>query len=103
VVWFGKDRLPRRWRGDLWPRGARRQEPGPAVTALSESGGGAIISLIGNNIKLRGRGIIDGSLCPAHTRNLIAVGGTNISLEGVVVRGFEHLDHSHPHLRARHR
>ncbi len=48
--------------------------------------GGAVISLIGTNIALRGRGIIDGSLCPGHTRNLVEVKGANISLEGVIMR-----------------
>ncbi len=33
-----------------------------------------------------GRGIIDGSLCPGHTRNIISVYGTNVSVEGVVLR-----------------
>ena len=65
-------------------------EPGlknrTSVTAVSESQGGAIFSLMGDNIKLCGRGIIDGSLCPAHTRNIITVCGTNVTLEGVVVR-----------------
>jgi hypothetical protein len=56
------------------------------ITAITELGGGAIFSLVGNNIKLCGRGIIDGSLCPGHTRNILSVCGTNISLEGVVVR-----------------
>lgn len=56
------------------------------ITAVTELGGGAIFSLVGNNIKLCGRGIIDGSLCPGHTRNIISVCGTNISLEGVVLR-----------------
>jgi hypothetical protein len=48
--------------------------------------GGAVISLEGDNIVLRGRGVIDGSLCPRHTRNLIAITGTNVLLEGVVLR-----------------
>ena len=48
--------------------------------------GGAVISLIGTNIALRGKGIIDGSLCPGHTRNLVKVKGANISLEGVIMR-----------------
>jgi hypothetical protein len=47
---------------------------------------GSVISLAGSNITLRGRGIIDGSLCPRHLRNLITVTGTNILLEGVVLR-----------------
>lgn len=46
----------------------------------------AVLALNGNNITLRGRGILDGSLCPRHTRNLISVCGTNITLEGIVVR-----------------
>lgn len=48
--------------------------------------GGAVIYLDGNNIVLRGRGVVDGSLCPFHTRNLIAITGTNVLLEGVVLR-----------------
>lgn len=48
--------------------------------------GGAVISLKGNNIVLRGRGVIDGSLCPFHSRNLLAITGTNVLLEGVVLR-----------------
>lgn len=56
------------------------------ISALTELGGGATISLVGNNIKLCGRGILDGSLCPGHSRNILLVCGTNISLEGVVVR-----------------
>jgi hypothetical protein len=56
------------------------------ITAITESGGGGIFSLMGNNIKLYGRGIIDGSLYPSHARNIISVCGTNISVEGVVLR-----------------
>jgi Glycosyl hydrolases family 28 len=48
--------------------------------------GRAVISLQGNNITLRGRGVIDGSLCPFHTRNLLSITGTNVLLEGVVLR-----------------
>ena len=48
--------------------------------------GGAVISLEGNNIVLRGRGVIDGSLCPLHTRNLLAITGTNVLLEDVILR-----------------
>lgn len=56
------------------------------VTAITELDGGAVFSLVGNDIKLCGRGIIDGSLCPGHTRNLISVSGKNISVEGVILR-----------------
>ena len=56
------------------------------VTAITESQGGGIISLMGNNIKLYGHGIIDGSLCPSHARNILSVCGTNISVEGIVLR-----------------
>lgn len=42
--------------------------------------------LRGENIRLRGRGIIDGSRCTTHARNLVHVEGKNISLEGVILR-----------------
>lgn len=45
------------------------------------------ITLAGSNIKVRGRGIIDGSLCPNLGRNLMCVErGKNISIEGVILR-----------------
>ena len=43
-------------------------------------------SLQGNDITLRGRGILDGSLCPIHTQNLLSVCGTNIVIDGITVR-----------------
>jgi hypothetical protein len=48
--------------------------------------GGPVFLLQGDHITLRGRGIIDGTLCPIHSRNLILVRGRDITLEGVVLR-----------------
>ncbi len=45
-----------------------------------------IFDLRGSNIVLRGRGIIDGSLCPFHSRSILGVHGTNIRVEGVILR-----------------
>lgn len=45
-----------------------------------------VISLIGDNIKVRGRGIIDGSLCETLSTNLLFVNGSNISIEGIILR-----------------
>jgi hypothetical protein len=42
--------------------------------------------LRGTNITFRGRGIVDGSLCATHARNLVAVQGKDITLEGVILR-----------------
>jgi hypothetical protein len=42
--------------------------------------------LKGNHITFRGRGILDGSACPTHARNLLQVQGQDITLEGVVLR-----------------
>ena len=42
--------------------------------------------LRGENITVRGRGIIDGSHCSTHARNLMLVEGANIRIEGVVFR-----------------
>ena len=44
------------------------------------------LELRGTNITLRGRGIIDGGLCPTHARNLLWVQGRDIRIEGVVLR-----------------
>lgn len=45
-----------------------------------------VISLLGDNIKVRGRGIVDGSLCKSLTTNLLFVRGKNISIEGIILR-----------------
>lgn len=45
-----------------------------------------VISLIGDNIKVRGRGIVDGSLCSTLTTHLLSVNGNNISVEGITLR-----------------
>ena len=44
------------------------------------------IQLHGQGITLRGRGILDGSACPHHARNLLAVEGSDIRLEGIILR-----------------
>jgi hypothetical protein len=51
-----------------------------------ERGGAPIFYLHGSNITLRGRGIIDGSLCPYHSRSILLVNGTNIRIEGIILR-----------------
>ncbi|MGA2497013.1 MAG: glycosyl hydrolase family 28 protein [Tepidisphaeraceae bacterium] len=48
--------------------------------------GGPVFSLHGKNIVLRGRGIIDGSLSPTHSRHLLSVQGGDITIEGVILR-----------------
>jgi len=45
----------------------------------------ATIELKGKGITFRGRGILDGSLCPAHTRNLLYVNGSDIKIEGIIL------------------
>lgn len=57
-----------------------------AVVKGTAAGRGPVFALEGNNIVLRGRGILDGSLCPTHSRNLLLVRGTNITIEGVILR-----------------
>ena len=42
--------------------------------------------LRGTNIAFRGRGIVDGSRCTTHARNLVQVQGQGITLEGVILR-----------------
>jgi hypothetical protein len=45
---------------------------------------GPVFTLAGERIVLRGRGVIDGSLCPTHSRNLLLVRGQDITIEGVI-------------------
>ena len=47
---------------------------------------GPTVQLHGTGITLRGRGILDGTACPHHTRNLLAVDGSDIRIEGIVLR-----------------
>ena len=47
---------------------------------------GPVFTLQGEQIVLRGRGVIDGSLCPTHARNLLMVRGKDITIEGVIFR-----------------
>ena len=47
---------------------------------------GPVFTLQGEHIVLRGRGVIDGSLCPTHARNLLMVRGKDITIEGVIFR-----------------
>lgn len=44
------------------------------------------IQLQGNNITVRGRGIIDASGCTTHSRNMLMVRGSNINIEGIILR-----------------
>jgi len=44
------------------------------------------LSLRGQNITIRGRGIIDASACPTHARNLLFIRGKNINVEGIILR-----------------
>jgi hypothetical protein len=47
---------------------------------------GPVFTLQGEGITVRGRGIIDGSLCPTHSRNLMMVRGKDITIEGVIFK-----------------
>jgi len=47
---------------------------------------GSTFVLEGNDIVFRGRGIIDGGMCPTHSRATLIVRGTNIVVEGVILR-----------------
>lgn len=44
------------------------------------------IELKGQNITIRGRGILDASACTTHSRNMITVRGSNIKIEGIILR-----------------
>jgi hypothetical protein len=47
---------------------------------------GPVVELKGSHVALRGRGIIDGSQCPTHTRNLLSIQADDVTVEGVILR-----------------
>jgi hypothetical protein len=64
-------------------------EPGEAYRISSYSGlktYAPTFTLKGERIVFRGRGIVDGSRCTTHARNLLAVRGQDIQIEGVILR-----------------
>ena len=72
------------------PRGKTLYVAGGAVIyghfTPGSSKRGPIITMEGDDAVLRGRGIIDGSQCPSHTRGILLVRGKHIRVEGVVLR-----------------
>jgi Glycosyl hydrolases family 28 len=58
--------------------------PGSILRAIGP--GGSVVSLHGSHISLRGRGILDGSLSPIHSRNLLLVHGSDITIDGIILR-----------------
>ncbi|MGA2258738.1 MAG: glycosyl hydrolase family 28 protein, partial [Thermoguttaceae bacterium] len=59
--------------------------PGAVVKGTAD-GHGPVFALEGKNIVLRGRGVLDGGLCPTHSRNLLLVRGKNITVDGIILR-----------------
>ena len=57
-----------------------------AVVKGMADGRGPVFTLEGEHIVLRGRGVIDGSRCPTHSRNLLLVRGKDITVEGIIFR-----------------
>jgi hypothetical protein len=48
---------------------------------------GPVVEMKGSHVALRGRGIIDGSQCPRHTRNLLYIqDADDVTVEGVILR-----------------
>jgi hypothetical protein len=47
---------------------------------------GPIVEMMGSNVTLRGRGIIDGGLTPTHTRNILYIHANDVLVEGVMLR-----------------
>jgi polygalacturonase len=57
-----------------------------AVVKGTADGRGPVFALEGKNIVLRGRGVLDGGLCPTHSRHLLLLRGKDITIEGVILR-----------------
>jgi hypothetical protein len=63
---------------------------GAIVRGIAQEKAEAVFDLRGKNISFRGRGIIDGGLCPSYSRVMIAVAGSDIELNGVIIRDPSH-------------
>jgi polygalacturonase len=48
-------------------------------------GGKPVVQLLGDHASLRGRGIIDGTPAPTHSRTLVEVKGSDNTIEGVIL------------------
>ena len=60
---------------------------GGAILRGVGAAGGPVVSLIGDRVALRGRGIIDGANCPTHTRNLLVIrDAKDVVVDGVILR-----------------
>jgi hypothetical protein len=72
------------------PPGFPKDPPVTGPDGIVEKGpgspGSAAVILVGDNITLRGRGVIDCSLCTWHSRGAILATGKNIKIEGLVIR-----------------
>jgi hypothetical protein len=49
-------------------------------------GKGPVVEMLGSHVALRGRGIVDGSQCPIHSRNLLYIHADDATVEGVILR-----------------
>jgi len=47
---------------------------------------GPVVEMSGSHVALRGRGILDGSQCPIHTRQLLSIHADDVTVEGVILR-----------------
>ncbi|MFA6838608.1 MAG: glycosyl hydrolase family 28 protein [Dysgonamonadaceae bacterium] len=63
---------------------------GAIVYGIATEQAEAIFDVRGKNVTIRGRGIIDSSLCPLYSRFSIAVAGSDIDIEGVIMRDASH-------------
>lgn len=59
----------------------------PGAILRSKGGKGPVVSLEGHHVTLRGRGVLDGTLDPRHTRSLLFVHGQDIDVEGITLVG----------------
>jgi hypothetical protein len=58
--------------------------PGSVLRGTGRNG--PVIEMAGNHSTLRGRGIVDGSQCPIHTRNLLYIHADDVAVDGVILR-----------------
>jgi len=67
-------------------RGVVSPDDPSTITARGDRHYAPVFLVRGQNVKIRGRGILDGTRCPLHARELLQIQGSKVGVEGIIFR-----------------
>ena len=67
-------------------RGVVSPDDPSATTARGDRHYAPVFLARGQDVKIRGRGILDGTRCPLHARELLQIQGSKVGVEGIIFR-----------------